>query len=136
MQIASGQLAMKLDNADVEFYSELDELDEPFDVVMTDEALYAYAEIPSKRVYARIGNLIDFLAEHPYFGEEYDPYYQAAFPPIDCRVCGRNGNCGRRVFFCAHYGVYYHVDVEQRNISILAIEDHRKNPLSRFKLLK
>ena len=41
MQIASGQLAMKLDNADVEFYSELDELDEPFDVVMTDEALYA-----------------------------------------------------------------------------------------------
>ncbi len=73
MQIASGQLAMKLDNADVEFYSELDELDEPFDVVMTDEALYAYAEIPSERVYARIGNLIDFLAEHPYFGEEYDP---------------------------------------------------------------
>ncbi|WP_373580626.1 hypothetical protein [Collinsella aerofaciens] len=64
---------MKLDNADVEFYSELDELDEPFDVVMTDEALYAYAEIPSERVYARIGNLIDFLAEHPYFGEEYDP---------------------------------------------------------------
>ena len=116
---------MKLDNADVEFYSELDELDEPFDIVMTDEALYAYAEIPSERVYARIGNLIDFLAEHPYFGEEYDPYYQAAFPPIDCRV-----------FFCAHYGVCYHVDVEQRNISILAIEDHRKNPLSRFKLLK
>ena len=116
---------MKLDNADVEFYSELDELDGPFDVVMTDEALYAYAEIPSKRVYARIGNLIDFLAEHPYFGEEYDPYYQAAFPPIDCRV-----------FFCAHYGVYYHVDVEQRNISILAIEGHRKNPLSGFKLLK
>lgn len=85
MRIASGQLAMKLDNADVEFYSELDELDKPFDVVMTDEALYAYAEIPSERVYARIGNLIDFLAEHPYFGEEYDPYYQAAFPPIDCR---------------------------------------------------
>ena len=112
MQIASGQLAMKLDNADVEFYSELDEFNEPFDVVMTDEALYAYAEIPSERVYARIGNLIDFLAEHPYFGEEYDPYYQAAFLPID------------------------HVDVERRNISILAIEDHRKNPLSRFKLLK
>ena len=118
MQIASGQLAMKLDNADVEFYSELDELDKPFDVVMTDE-------IPSERVYARIGNLIDFLAEHPYFGEECDPYYQAAFLPIDCRV-----------FFCAHYGVCYHVDVERRNISILAIEDHRKNPLSRFKLLK
>ena len=116
---------MKLDNADVEFYSELDELDEPFDVVMTDEALYAYAEIPSERVYARISNLIDCLAEHPYFGEECDPYYQAAFPLIACRV-----------FFCAHYGVYYHVDVEQRNISILAIEDHRKNPLSRFKLLK
>lgn len=125
MRIASGQLAMKLDNADVEFFSELDELDKPFDVVMTDEALYAYAEVPSERVYARIGNLIDFLAEHPYFGEEYDPYYQAAFPPIDCRV-----------FFCAHYGVCYHVDVEQRNISILAIEDHRKNPLSRFNLLK
>ena len=64
---------MKLDNADVEFYSELGELDKPFDVVMTDEALYAYAETPSERVCARIGNLIDFLAEHPYFGEEYDP---------------------------------------------------------------
>lgn len=116
---------MKLDNADVEFYSDLDELDEPFDVVMTDEALYAYAESPSERVYTRIGNLIDFLAEHPYFGEEYDPYYQAAFPPIACRV-----------FFCAHYGVYYHVDDEQRRINVLAIEDHRKNPLNRFKVLE
>lgn len=82
MQIASGQLAMKLDNADVEFYSELDELDEPFDVVMTDEALYAYAEIPSKRVYARIGNLIDFLAEHPYLEKNTAPTIRRPFRPL------------------------------------------------------
>lgn len=98
--------------------------DAPFDIVMTDEALYAYSEIPSSSVYARIGTLIDFLADHPFYGQEYDPAYKAAMPPIDCRV-----------FFCARYGVYYHVEIEDRVITIVAIEDQRRDPLSRFQVV-
>lgn len=110
---------------DLEYSSDLGELKEPCDIILSDEATYSLAEIPSEKVYSRMCALIDFLATHPYYGEEYDPYYDATFPPIDCRV-----------FFCARYGVYYHIIQEERRILILAVEDTRKNPLSHFKIME
>lgn len=101
----------------------LDESEDPYGVSLSDEAVYAYSEIPSQKVYDRIGFLIGFLATHPYFGEPYEPYYKAAMPPVACRV-----------FFCAHYGVYYCVDAENRAINVLAIVSERKDPLKRFEL--
>ena len=93
----------------------------PFEVQLTDEAVYAYSAIPSQDVYVRIGTLLDFVAEHPYYGQEYDPYYESALPPVECRV-----------FFCGKYSAYYHVDENRRIITVLAIEDQRRNPLARF----
>lgn len=114
-----GRLAMPSKNCPAD-----EDLLVPFDIEMTDEAVYAYSAVQPDEVYARIGSLIDFLAGHPYYGEEYDPAYEAARPPIDCRV-----------FFCARYGVYYHVDEERRLITVLAIENQRRNPMNRFSLI-
>lgn len=98
-----------------------DEAVGPFDIELTDEALYAYSAVTPDRLYQRIGDLIDFLALHPYYGEAYDPAYEAARPPVSCRV-----------LYCARYGVYYHVDDERHLITVLAIEDQRRDPLARF----
>lgn len=98
---------------------------EPFEVLLTDEALFSYSEITSTKIYSRIGFLIDFLALHPYYGEAYDPYYEAAVPPIPSRV-----------FYCSHYGVYYHVNTKARTVTVLAIVDQRRNPLSRFSIVQ
>ncbi len=98
--------------------------EELFEVQLTDEAVYAYSDIPSQDISSRIGFLLDFLAAHPQYGEEYDPYYETARPPIACRV-----------FFCGKYGVYYHINESERLITVLAIEDQRRNPLNRLKLI-
>lgn len=97
----------------------------PFGIELTDEAVYAYSEVHPDDVYNRIGTLIDFLTLHPYYGEEYDPAYETAQPPVACRV-----------FFCARYGVYYHVNEGNRMITILAIEDQRRDPLARFTVVE
>ena len=112
-------------NQSTEYDSSLGASSEPFEIILTDEATYSLAEIPSNKVYSRICALIDFLAAHPYYGEEYDPYYEATFPPLTCRV-----------FFCAHYGIYYHIFDDEHQILILAVEDTRKNPLSHFKIME
>ena len=54
---------------------------EPYEVSLTDEAVYAYASIASDRIYECVGELIDTLARFPYFGQVYEPYYTAAPPP-------------------------------------------------------
>lgn len=98
-----------------------DESVEPYEVRLTDEALYAYADIPSRGVRGRVGMLLDFLAMHPYYGQAYAPYYPSARPPVPCRI-----------FFCDHYGVYYHVNEEAHIVTVITIEDERRNPLLRF----
>ena len=102
-----------------------DETRDPFEIEMTDEALYAYSDIRSESILRRIEVLIDTLASFPLYGEEYDPVYETAQPPVPCRV-----------LFCAHYGIYYHVDETKKLITILAIESQRRDPLSRFSLVE
>lgn len=93
----------------------------PYGVQMTDEAVYAYANISSDDVYRRVGELLNTLGTFPYYGQEYDPYYEAGQPPIPCRV-----------MFCGRYGIYYHVNDESRTVTVLAIEDERRDPRKRF----
>lgn len=90
-------------------------------ILLSDEAVLGYSEVQPESVYERIGSIIDCLANHPYYGQYYDPYYESAFPPVPCRV-----------FYCGGYGVYYHVNDPDRVITILAIESHWRNPLNRF----
>ncbi len=105
--------------------NDTEETQAPFNIELTDEALYSYSSIRSASICQRIEKLIDFLALHPFYGERYDPSYEAAQPPIDCRV-----------LFCAHYGIYYHVNDRKRLITVLAIESQRKDPLTRFTALE
>ena len=93
----------------------------PYAVELADEAVYAYACIPSPRTYERIGELIGTLGRFPLLGRVYDPLYRAARPPVECRV-----------LYCEHYGIYYHVDEGRRLVTVLAIEDERMDPLGRF----
>ncbi len=111
-------------NHQVKDPNESDEPQTSFDIELTDEALYAYADIRSQSILGRIDTLIDTLALHPYYGEKYDPAYEASRPPVDCRV-----------LFCAHYGIYYHVNETRRLVTILAIVSQRRDPLTRFTLL-
>lgn len=92
-----------------------------YDVLMTDEALYGLADVRPDRVYQRLGELIPALASFPRYGQAYDPYYVAACPPVPCRV-----------FYCGPYGVYYTVDDEGRTVTVLAVEDERRDPRRRF----
>ncbi len=94
---------------------------EPYEVSLTDEAVYAYASIAPDRIYERVGELIDTLARFPYYGQVYEPYYAAAQSPVPCRV-----------LFCAQYGIYYCVDDVRREVTVLAIEDERRDPRRRF----
>lgn len=94
---------------------------EPYEVSLTDEAVYAYASIVSDRIYERVGELIDTLARFPYYGQVYEPYYIAAQPPVPCRV-----------LFCAQYGIYHCVDDARRTVTVLATEDERRDPCRRF----
>jgi len=93
----------------------------PYEVILTDEAYYAYAAIPSDATFDHVGKCIELLEESPYLGREYDPAYEAMRPPFECRV-----------LFCEHYGIYYSVDDEACAVTIFAVEDQRRNPQDRF----
>lgn len=94
-------------------------------VELTDEAVYALAEITSERIYRRLRDFMGMLERFPFYGQEYDPYYASAFPPITCRV-----------LYCGHVAVYYHVDEEREVVTVLAVEDQRRDPLHRFEVME
>lgn len=94
------------------------------EVRLTDEAYFAYVDLPSDAVLARVDSLLETLGEFPWFGQEYDPAYPAARPPVPCRVA-----------FCGRYGIYYRVLEDEGAVEVLAIEDQRRDPRSRFRRL-
>lgn len=92
-----------------------------FSVMMTDEAVYGCADVEPERVFRRVGELMGALSMWPYYGQAYEPAYEAAAPAVPCRV-----------FYCGAYGVYYTVDEERRLVTVLAVEDERRDPTKRF----
>lgn len=92
-----------------------------YEVRLTDAAFFAYASLPTERLYEHVGSDLGLLETTPRLGREYDPVYEAKRPPFPCRV-----------LFCEHYGIYYRVDDESRTVVVFAIEDQRRNPLNRF----
>ena len=64
---------------------------------------------------------LELLATFPEIGQAYDPAYEAMRPLFACRV-----------LYCEHYGIYYRVDEASRTVTVSAIEDQRRNPLTRF----
>ena len=92
-----------------------------YQVVLTDEAVYAYTEVRPADIYERTGILISQLSTYPYYGRVYDSSYTAALP-----------NVTSRVLYCGNYGVYYHVSEERQVVTVFAIEDQRRDPFARF----
>lgn len=98
-----------------------DEELEVYEVLLTDEAFYTYASIPSERVFEHVGRDLKLLEASPELGRAYDPAYDARRPPFACRV-----------LYCEHYGIYYRIDDASRSVLVFAIEDQRRNPEMRF----
>lgn len=92
-----------------------------FEVVLTDEAFFTYASIPSDRTFDHLDADLKLLGTTPELGRIYDPAYKATRPPFPCRV-----------FYCEKYGIYYRVDEDARTVLVFAIEDQRRNPENRF----
>lgn len=104
-------------------HRELDDRAE-YEVQLTDEAVYGLAEVMPDVVYQRVSEMLSVLATFPRYGEEYDPYNEAARPPVPCRV-----------LFVGRYGIYYTIDEERQKVTVLAIEDSRRDPRNRFKVV-
>lgn len=92
-----------------------------FEVVLTDEAFYAFAALPTERAFDHVDHDLSLLETTPELGQTYDPAYDATRPPFACRV-----------LYCDRYGIYYRIDEAKHRVVVFAIEDQRRNPLTRF----
>lgn len=92
-----------------------------WDVIVTDEAFYALAALSSNRLFEHVQHDLTLLETTPRLGRIYDPAYEAALPPFECRV-----------MFCEHLGIYYRAHEEEQRVVVFAIEDQRRNPTERF----
>lgn len=85
---------------------------------------FMLSEIESRRVYERIDAYRSILSAFPEAGAAYDPYYEAARPPVACRCIAVPGT---------PFTMYYAVDDEARTVNVFAIEHQRMDPASRFR---
>ncbi len=77
----------------------------------------------SDGAYLQIKDAILRLEDFPLLGRAYDPDYEAARPPMPCRV-----------LYAGRYGVYYMLtdDAPVPLLVVLAIEDERRDSMRRF----
>lgn len=92
------------------------------EVVVTDEAQIQLSHITSKVDQSAVKHALLSLKVIAEAGHSYDPVYEAALPPVECRV-----------IYAGNYGIYYFIDHYSR-VVILAIEDQRADPRKRFSL--
>lgn len=77
----------------------------------------------SDSVYGKVDHSIDVLSENPGLLRDYDPPYEAAVPPVDCKWYFVPGSC--KV-------VYLTVDEGNRQMRLLFLGDTREDSLHRF----
>ena len=94
----------------------------PYEVLLTPEAEEAYLAVRSKADLTRLDSMLDVLDTVPDIGRAYDPLYEAARPSIE----------GLRVVYAGHFGIYYVIDEDAGRVVVVAIEDQRRDPLTRF----
>ena len=95
---------------------------EPREVIVSDEALVQLIAIPSNEDYARVMKTLRLLETIPCAWPVYDPAYEAARPPVECRVA-----------YAGHYGIYFEgADDPESPVRVFAIEDQRRDPERRF----
>lgn len=74
-----------------------------------------------KASFEKVRALIGSLQAMPYRGSVYDPTYEAARPPFECRVV-----------YAGRQGIYYTVHEDEHLVYIRFIEDQRRDPRRRF----
>lgn len=94
-----------------------------YEVKLTHGARQAYRDICSNADLGRVNKLLDILDTAPYIGHVYDPIYDAARLPFDLLVV-----------YAGHFGIYYVVEEEAKQVLVFFIEDQRRDPLGRFGL--
>ncbi|HJF65263.1 MAG TPA: hypothetical protein K8U77_03995 [Slackia equolifaciens] len=52
------------------------------EALLTDEAFYAFASLPTTHAFERVSHDLGLLETTPYLGRNYDPAYDAARPPF------------------------------------------------------
>ena len=85
------------------------------------EAQYQLVRIPSNADYNEVKRMLRALGIIADAGSVYDPAYEAAKPPVECRVV-----------YAGHYGIYYTSEDPGSPVVVFAIEDQRRNPKTRF----
>ena len=79
-------------------------------------------ELPDS-VYGKIEHSIGVLADNPGLSRDYDPSYEAARPPVDCKWHFVSGT---------FKVIYFIVDEHAEQLRFLFIGDTREDPLHRF----
>ena len=72
--------------------------------------------------FKKIQKLISTLRGMPCVGTVYDPVYEAAKPPFECRVA-----------YAGRYGLYYTVHEDEGLLYIRFVEDQSMDPRLRFR---
>ena len=80
-------------------------------------------EIQTRKAYERVDSYRTLLASFPEAGAVYNPYYEAARPPIECRYITVPGTL---------FTLYYAVDEKAKAVNVFSIEHQRVNPRSLF----
>lgn len=94
----------------------------PYEVLYARQFHEQMAELPDS-TYNRIEHSIDVLASNPGLLREYDPPYEAAIPPVDCKWYFVPGS---------YKVVYLTIDEKLRQLRFLFLGDTREDPLRRF----
>ena len=82
------------------------------------------AGIPSDKDYADAKRMLGVLGVICSAGSVYEPAYEMAEPPVECRVV-----------YAGCYGIYYSIGQDpDSHVVVFSIEDQRRDPLTRFGL--
>lgn len=80
-------------------------------------------EIKTRKTYERVNSYRRILSSFPEAGAVYDPYYEAAKPPVECRYITVPGT---------PFTLYYAVNEHDKTVNVFSIEHQRINPRSMF----
>lgn len=94
---------------------------QPYFVEFADDALFVYLHITSVVEVNAIDREMSLLGAFPYAGVRYEPCYPAAVPSEPLRV-----------IYAGHHALYYKVADETKVVTIVYIEDQRRDPANRF----
>lgn len=91
------------------------------EVIVSDEALLQMMSMSSDTDYSRVKKTLKLLETIPCAWPVYDPAYEAARLPVECRVA-----------YAGHYGIYYDgADDADSPVRVIAIEDQRRDPMGK-----